>query len=305
VFLQVIAWYKATLRAEQDVNVPPEPLRINIDGTAGTGKSFLISAISAELQNLASHENKPNPVMRFAPTGIAAFGINGMTIHSALSISVKSFNALTPSSLSKFQHQWKDIKLLIIDEKSMVGRTMAGKLDSRLQQILTDKVMGGIGVLLFGDFAQLPPVGDSPLYSSKIPLKPLPMLEGMFTSPLTNQPPSNVSFVSKVMIQYLNNSVIFCSINEHTLLLREIITSSQPAFPQMYQLKKNTPSTMQSAYFPYECLLMITIIIILNLHMPQYSVVKPDTVEENMQKMQLRTRQMVLRQRCFWLLELG
>ena len=32
--------------------------------------------------------------------------------------------------------------------------------------------MGGIGVLLFGDFAQLPPVGDTPLYSSKIPLKP-------------------------------------------------------------------------------------------------------------------------------------
>ena len=33
--------------------------------------------------------------------------------------------------------------------------------------------MGGIGVLLFGDFAQLPPAGDSPLYSSKIPNKPL------------------------------------------------------------------------------------------------------------------------------------
>ena len=33
--------------------------------------------------------------------------------------------------------------------------------------------MGGVGVLLFGDFAQLPPVGDSPLYSSKAPKKPL------------------------------------------------------------------------------------------------------------------------------------
>ena len=46
-------------------------------------------------------------------------------------------------------------------------------MDSQLQQILTDEVMGETGVLLFGDFAQLPPVGDSPLYSSKIPLKPL------------------------------------------------------------------------------------------------------------------------------------
>jgi len=174
VFLQVIAWYKAILGAEQGRNDLPEPLRINIDGTAGTGKSFLISAISTELLNLASQENKPNPVIRLAPTGIAAFGISGMTIHSALSLPVKaSFNPLITSALGKFQHQWKYIKLLIVDEKSMIGRTMAGMMDSRLRQILTDEVMGGVGVLLFGDFAQLPPVGDSPLYSSKAPQKPL------------------------------------------------------------------------------------------------------------------------------------
>ena len=131
VFLQVIAWYKAILGAEQGRNHPPESLRINIDGTAGTGKSFLISAISTELLNLASQLNKPNPVMHLTPTGIAAFGISGMTIHSALSLPIKgSFNTLIPSALAKFQHQWKDIKLLIIDEKSMIGRTMAGMMDS-------------------------------------------------------------------------------------------------------------------------------------------------------------------------------
>jgi len=32
---------------------------------------------------------------------------------------------------------------------------------------------GGIGVLLFGDFAHLPHIADSPPYSSKNPLKPL------------------------------------------------------------------------------------------------------------------------------------
>ena len=112
--------------------------------------------------------------MRVAPTGVAAFGINGMTIHSALCLPVKSsFSELLPSTLLKIQHQWKDIKLLIIDEKSMIGRTTAGKMDSRLQQIIADEVMGGIGVLLFGDFAQLPPVCDSPLYSSKVALRPL------------------------------------------------------------------------------------------------------------------------------------
>ena len=174
VFLQVVGWYKATLRAERSGSNSPEPLQTNIDGTAGTGKSFLISAISTELQNLAAQEDKPSPVMRLAPTGVAAFGINGMTIHSALSLPVKpQFDVLPPSTLLRLQHQWKDIKLLIVDEKSMIGRKMAGKMDSRLRQILADEVMGGIGVLLFGDIAQLPPVGDSPLYSSKVPSEAL------------------------------------------------------------------------------------------------------------------------------------
>ena len=170
VFLQVVAWYKATLGAEQGRNNRPEALRINIDGTAGTGKSFLIGAISTELQNLASQENMSSPVMRLAPTGMAAFGIYGMTIHSALSLPVKSLlEPLKSGPLIRLQQQWKDIKLLIIDEKSMVGRTMAGKIDLRLREITTDQLMEGIGILLFGDFAQLPPVADAPLYSSKIP----------------------------------------------------------------------------------------------------------------------------------------
>ena len=102
-FLWVVAWYKATLGAEQGRNAHPEPLQVNIDGTAGTGKSFLISAISTELQNFASQQNKPNPVICLAPTGIAAFSINGMNAHSALSLPVKSsFSPLTSSTLSRF-----------------------------------------------------------------------------------------------------------------------------------------------------------------------------------------------------------
>ena len=59
--------------------------------------------------------------MCLVPTGIAAFGINGMTAHSALSLPVKSsFNPLIPSILSKLQHQWKNIKLLIIVEQAQV-----------------------------------------------------------------------------------------------------------------------------------------------------------------------------------------
>ena len=50
---------------------------------------------------------------------------------------------------------------------------MARNIDSQLQQIINNEVMRGIGILLFGDFAQLPPIANSPLYSSKIPNEPL------------------------------------------------------------------------------------------------------------------------------------
>ena len=58
---------------------------------------------------------------------------------------------------------------LIIDEMSMVGRKMFGQVDSRLRQVFphyADQVLGGCSVLLFGDFGQLPPVMDLPLYTT-------------------------------------------------------------------------------------------------------------------------------------------
>jgi len=45
-----------------------------------------------------------------------------------------------------------------------------GKADQRLHHIFpgsSEEILGGIPVLLFGDFAQLPPVGDLPLFSDK------------------------------------------------------------------------------------------------------------------------------------------
>ena len=60
--------------------------------------------------------------------------------------------------------------MLILDEKSMVGRAQAGRMDCRLRQAYphkADEILGGLPAIFFGDFAQLPPVGDTPLYSTK------------------------------------------------------------------------------------------------------------------------------------------
>jgi ATP-dependent DNA helicase PIF1 len=52
----------------------------------------------------------------------------------------------------------------------MVGRSQVGRMDRRLRQTYphnADEILGGTPAIFFGDFAQLPPVGDSPMYSNK------------------------------------------------------------------------------------------------------------------------------------------
>ena len=109
----------------------PAPLQINVDGTAWTGKSFLIWAITTALRELFSESGDIvyDPVVRLAPTRVAAFGICGWTINFGLMIPVKEgseFNQLGQSCLACFQTRWKEIKLLILDEKSMVGGSQVG-----------------------------------------------------------------------------------------------------------------------------------------------------------------------------------
>src|SRR5204862_123567 len=110
-----------------------------------------------------------SPVLMLAPTGVAAFNIHGATIHSSLSIPISS-NSLDLNSdrLKKLQKKLEGVKYIIIDEKSMVGRRMLALIDLRLRQAFPEQqnqVFGGRSVILVGDFGQLPPVLDEPMYS--------------------------------------------------------------------------------------------------------------------------------------------
>lgn len=55
----------------------PEQLLLQVHGQGGTGKSFMINAITICLQQLAGEE----VVAKTAPTRVAANAINGATLH--------------------------------------------------------------------------------------------------------------------------------------------------------------------------------------------------------------------------------
>ena len=110
----------------QDPDQPtPQPLRIMICGTAGTGKSYLINALA---QRLSNH------CLITATTGIAAFSIHGCTIHSTLQLPIKQQSELQGRALQRLQITMKDKSYLIIDEMSMIGLKTLAWIDKRLDK---------------------------------------------------------------------------------------------------------------------------------------------------------------------------
>ena len=69
----VVDHYKRIL----SVYSPPEPLRVNINGEAETGKFYFIAVLSRTLSELAATASKLLLLVRAALTSVAAFGING------------------------------------------------------------------------------------------------------------------------------------------------------------------------------------------------------------------------------------
>ena len=132
-----------------------------ISGTAGTGKSYLINC----LRILLDHH-----LCVAAPTGVAAFNVDGVTLHSLFRLPTKTeFKDLEGNRLNEMQQTLSRMRYLVIDEMSMVGRKIFGQLDKHLCQLFphnAEHVFGGCSVLIFGDFGQLPPVMGLPLYTT-------------------------------------------------------------------------------------------------------------------------------------------
>lgn len=73
---------------------PDDPLCLYVSGTAGTGKSFLIQLLADELSLLFVPDRRAREaglspaVVLAAPTGLAGTNIQGVTMHSLLSMRI-------------------------------------------------------------------------------------------------------------------------------------------------------------------------------------------------------------------------
>ena len=153
-----------------------EPFYLEICGSAGTGKTTILRRCKQDLAEklAASTDKSVGTMLRFAAaTGAAAkvLPTPNCTLHKLVNLPIaqaknKALEDLTAGALRTLQDSLKGVQVLIIDEKSFVGCRMMYDINARLQQIkLNTAPFGGLSVILLGDFKQLSPVHDLPLYT--------------------------------------------------------------------------------------------------------------------------------------------
>jgi len=146
---------------------------IYISGVGGTGKSYLLKQIYA-------HYKTKCTTALTSTTGISAFNIEGITIHSWSKLIVPS---TMPENIATWLHytvkklkknkqlaqKYKQIKLLLIDEVSMLGRNYMDMFHCVACEMRNStEPFGGIQVVFSGDMLQLPPVKDDYPFTSEI-----------------------------------------------------------------------------------------------------------------------------------------
>lgn len=124
-----------------------------ITGHAGTGKSYILERLKEKFKKLVVTST----------TGIAAVNVKGQTIHSWAGVGICRYpveytikNILNKPAV---KNQILKCNMLAIDEISMLSIKTFEYIDKVLRAIREEDLpFGGIQVIFFGDFFQLPPV---------------------------------------------------------------------------------------------------------------------------------------------------
>lgn len=148
-------------KQEQALTSMKNGKNIFLTGPGGSGKSHVINLFVKYFKN--EKENDENKIYVTSSTGLSSLLINGITIHqySGIGTGDKDVEYYIKNIKKKkvVRERWKNTRVLIIDEISMINNELFKKLDIIGQNIRNDRnPFGGIQIILSGDFLQLPPV---------------------------------------------------------------------------------------------------------------------------------------------------
>ena len=146
---------------------------IFISGPGGSGKTYLINFI----YNHAIENNKSIKVCALTGCASILLGCKATTIHrfAGIGLANKSIDEVVNSLFKKSQdkdkdkdkynyklRQWYSLKVLIVDEVSMMSLKLLLILDKIARRIYNKPKLpfGGLQVIFSGDFYQLPPVNS-------------------------------------------------------------------------------------------------------------------------------------------------
>ena len=143
-----------------------------LSGGAGVGKTtavnVLYEGVRRYFNSLPNEDHSSLQIVKCAYTGKASHQVQGYTIHTLFKMPFgeeKKKEGLNPHKLAELQDLLGNLKVLVIDEISMVDNSMWLDISTRLQKIMKNKIpFGGVHVLAVGDLFQLLPFKGRPLW---------------------------------------------------------------------------------------------------------------------------------------------
>ena len=136
-------------------------------GPGGAGKSRVINLVvryaKEYCRNLPDVEFTKQTILVCGYSGVAATLLLGETMHSALKVNNKT---LTYEMIEDFQNT----RLVIIDEISFASERDFKIIDSNMRALRNrskHQKFGGVDIVFAGNFRQIEPVGETPIYKSK------------------------------------------------------------------------------------------------------------------------------------------
>ena len=158
-----VRYAREVVKSKHLRNPPPKPATVTGHGGAGCGKSTVINVLKQWLHYILQQpgDDPDSPyVIVVAPTGTAAANVRGQTLHSGFGFSFGNEHySLSDKIRDKKRKLLENLKVIIIDEISMVKSDQQFQLDMRLKEVMqmTEKIFGNVSIFYFGDIMQLKP----------------------------------------------------------------------------------------------------------------------------------------------------